>query len=130
MIADTSFLIDLMRKNPQALAKLEEIEKNKESQYTVSPVVFELVIGMAMSDWPEKERQKIKAVLQDFSIFSFDEKDAQPAGETLGQLFKRGTPIDVVDAQIGGIALQHNQKVVTRNPNHFEKIPTLKIETY
>ncbi|OLS22119.1 MAG: hypothetical protein HeimC3_32610 [Candidatus Heimdallarchaeota archaeon LC_3] len=47
MIADTSFLIDLMKKKEEAVTKLEEIEKNKESQCTTTSSIFELATGIA-----------------------------------------------------------------------------------
>lgn len=39
MIADTCFIIDLMRKQKNAIDKLVQIEKNNERQYLINPTV-------------------------------------------------------------------------------------------
>lgn len=119
-----------MRKKPEALKKLSEIEKNKESQSTTSLTVFELSVGISMTKLPDEERKKIEEQLQKFSIYDFNVKYAYRGGLELGKLFKKGNPIDPVDAQIAGIALTENEKVVTRNIKHFNKIEGLEVESY
>jgi hypothetical protein len=104
MIADTSFIIDLMRKKPVAIQKLNKIEEENESQKTTSSVVFELAVGIAMSEWPEKERRKVEELLKRFSVLNLETKHAFRSGLELGKLFKNGNPIDPIDAQIGGLA--------------------------
>ena len=130
MIADTSFIIDLMRKKPDALKKLSEIEKNKESQSTTSLTVFELAVGIAMTQFPDEEKKKIEEQLLKFSIYDFSVPYAYRGGLELGKLLKKGNPIDPVDVQIAGIALSENEKVVTRNIKHFNKIDDIKVESY
>ena len=130
MITDTSFIIDLLRGKSTALKKLEEIEKNKDSQIITTPTVFELVVGITMSSIPEKEKSKVIDILKNFSILPLLLEESWKAGEILGELFKQGTPIDIIDTQIAGIALCHNQTVITRNKKHFELVNKLKIESY
>ena len=84
MIADTSFLIDLMKKKPNALKKLEAIEKRKDSQITTTPTLFELVVGIKMCNFPEKEKEKVLKILGDFSILSLGIKESWQGGEILG----------------------------------------------
>lgn len=130
MIADTSFIIDLLRNKISAVDKLEEIEKKKDSQIVTTPTIFELVVGIMMSSFPENEKSKIIEILKKFSILPLSLEESWKAGEIMGDLFKRGIPIDVIDAQISGIALYHNQIVVTRNTKHFERVNGLRIDTY
>lgn len=130
MIADTSFIIDLMRKNAAAQDKLNEIEKNSESQYTTSPTVFELSTGIALSNWPEKEKNKVEELLSQFSVIHFSENHAFVSGRILGTLYKQGNPIDPVDAQIAGIAIVEEEKIITRNAKHFERIHGVRFELY
>lgn len=119
-----------MRKRDSALEKLSKIEMKKENQRTTSLTVFELATGIAMSDWPEKEKLKVEELLQMFSIIDFKNIHAYRAGLELGKLYKEGKPIDPVDAQISGIALVEKEIIVTRNVKHFERIEGLKIESY
>lgn len=130
MIADTTFIIDLMKKRPKALKKLKEIETKKERQLITTPTVFELVVGITMSSYPKKEKSKVLEILKNFSIVPFTAEDAWISGEILGDLYKNGEPIDIVDCQIAGTALHHDQVVVTRNTKHFERISDLAQETY
>jgi len=130
MIADTSFLIDLMRENQKALDKLSEIERGSRRQFLTSPSVFELAVGVSMSDLPEKEKIKIFGVIESFSIIPLTFESAWRAGLELGELYNKGKPVDPIDGQIAGIALEHNEPVVTRNAAHFNRFPNLKVETY
>ena len=130
MIADTSFLIDLMRRKETALEKLKTIERNNESQYSTSPSVFELAVGIYLSKIPEKEKEKVNSVLQRFSVLNLGLGEAVIGGSILGELYSRGMPIDPIDAQIAGIARCIKQPIVTRDTEHFERIPNLKVETY
>ena len=130
MIADTTFIIDLMKKNPRALKKLKEIENKKERQIITTPTVFELVVGITMSSYPNKEKSKVLEILKNFSIIPFTLEDAWLSGEILGDLYKNGEPIDIVDCQIAGTALHHDQVVITRNTRHFERVVDLAHETY
>lgn len=130
MIADTSFLIDLMREHRGALDKLTEIERESRRQFVASPSVFELAVGVAMSDLPEKEKTKIFGVLESFSIIPLTLESAWRAGLGLGELYNKGKPVDPIDGQIAGIALEQNEPIVTRNVTHFNRFPRLKVETY
>lgn len=38
--------------------------------------------------------------------------------------------INIEDIMLAGIALTHNESIITRNIKHFSKIEGLKIETY
>jgi tRNA(fMet)-specific endonuclease VapC len=130
MIAETTFIIDLMKKSPKALKKLKEIEEKKERQLLTTPSVFELVVGITMSSFPGKEKSKVLEILKKFSIIPFVLEDAWISGEILGNLYKEGNPIDVIDCQIAGSAIHYDQVLISRNTKHFEKIVDLVHEVY
>lgn len=130
MIADTCFIIDLMRKQKNAIDKLVQIEKYNESQYLTSPTVFELAVGVAMSSMPEDQKQKIIEIIKDFSVLSLTFEEAWRAGLELGRLYIQGQPVDPIDAQIAGIALVKNQPLVTKNVFHFNRFPDLQLDLY
>ncbi len=46
MILDTTFLIDLMKEDPSAVRKLEEIERDRITQNIASPTLYELYVGI------------------------------------------------------------------------------------
>ncbi len=130
MIADTCFIIDLMRENESALKKLAQIEKNNRLQYITVPSVMELAVGVALASLPAREREKIDEILGGFDIVPFDSLSAWKAGIEVGRLRRGGHIVDPIDAQIAGIALQHDESIVTRNLAHFELFKTLRVEPY
>lgn len=130
MIADTCFIIDLMRGKPKALEKMKEIEENREKQFITTPTIFELAVGIKMAKLSNKEEQKVLSILKKFSVIDFKTKSAWIAGLKLGELNTKGQSIDPIDAQIVGIAITQNEVVITRNVKHFERITDLKIDSY
>ena len=66
MIVDTSFIIDLMRNNPSTVTKLTAMGNDKDSQKSTNLRVFELVTGIAMSNWPEKEKKEKRKLKTSF----------------------------------------------------------------
>jgi len=130
MILDTSFLIDLMRTDSGAVRKLIEIEKNEIAQKITAPTLYELYVGITLSDKPEKEKRKVLDALTSTNILNLDAKSAVKAGEVQGKLIKEGKMIDPEDAMTAGIALLNEEIILTRNVEHFSHIKDLKIETY
>ena len=130
MIVDTTFLIDIMEKLPEAEEILNKLSKNGEPLLVTSLSIFELYTGIIRSQNPIKEKNKILKALQDQVILSLDEKSAEKAGEIDGILIKEGNMLGIIDCMIAGIAFIKNEKVLTRNIKDFSKIRGLKIETY
>jgi len=130
VIADSCFIIDLMRKNKPALEKLEELKEAQQIQYITSPTVMELAVGVALAALPKNEQKRVDEILSGFQIISLDTSSAWCAGIEIGRLRKSGKIVDPIDGQIAGIALQHDEVIVTRNVKHFKLIKGLKIESY
>jgi predicted nucleic acid-binding protein len=130
MIADSSFVIDLMRKSKGALSKLETMTHEGAAQYLTTPTVMELAVGISLASLPEKEKDRVTTILSDFQVLPLDTVSAWRAGIELGRLRKEGLLVDPIDAQIAGIALQHNEVIVTRNLKHFDRFEGLHIESY
>ncbi|MBD3408112.1 MAG: PIN domain-containing protein [Candidatus Lokiarchaeota archaeon] len=130
MIADSSFVIDIMRTNEDALQKLELIQQGQHPQYLASPSVMELAVGLSLAKLPSKEQKRIDSILEEFQILPLDAVSAWWAGLEIGRLKGVGISIDPIDAQIAGIAVQHKETVVTRNLRHFERFQDLSVESY
>ncbi|RDE17009.1 MAG: hypothetical protein C4K49_03930 [Candidatus Thorarchaeota archaeon] len=130
MIADSSFIIDLMRESEPALRKLAEIRESGQPQYVTSPTVMELAVGVALASLPKDEQKKVGDILGGFQVLPLDTVSAWRAGIEVGRLRKTGKIVDPIDGQIAGIALQHDESIVTRNAGHFQMFKGLKIEPY
>ena len=130
MIADTSFLIDIMKSDKEAIKKAEEIEKNGNTIAVTSISIFELFVGVALSIKQDRERNKINRILKGLPIISFDEDSAIEAGKIFAQKRKNGMLIDPEDSMIAGICSRRNEILITRNIKHFKDIEGLRIESY
>jgi predicted nucleic acid-binding protein len=130
MIADTSFLIDLIKEQNDALQKAKEIEGRNERLLITAPSVFELHSGLARSKYPEKERTAILAAFKDQSVCSLSEAAAEAAGEIHGASVRAGKTMGIIDSLIAGIAKHEHEAVLTRNVKDFKKVPGLLVETY
>lgn len=130
MIADTSFIIDIMKSNKEAIEKAEEIEKSGSSIAVTSISIFELFVGIGLSIKQDRERYKIARVLNGLSIISFDEDSAREAGRIFAQKRRNGSTIDPEDSMIAGICAKRNEILITRNLKHFSDIENVKIESY
>lgn len=128
MIIDTTFVIDLLRNNPQAIKKAYEIEENNLPILLTTITIFELWQGIETNS-KEKE-EKIKNFLERVSILTLDLEGAKIAGTIYKELEIKGQRIDAEDSMIAGIVLSRNETLLTRNIKHFERIKGLKAETY
>ena len=130
MIADTSFLIDIMKSDKDAIRKAEEIEKKGNTIAVTSITIFELFIGVSLSIKQDQERNKINRILNGLSIISFDEDSAREAGKIYAQKRKNGSAIEPEDSMIAGICSRRNEILITRNIKRFSDIEGLRIESY
>jgi len=130
MIADTSFLIDIMKSDKDAIRKAEEIEKKGNTIAVTSITIFELFIGVSLSIKQDQERNKINRILNGLSIISFDEDSAREAGKIYAQKRKNGAAIEPEDSMIAGICSRRNEILITRNIKHFSDIEGLRVESY
>ena len=130
MIADTSFLIDIMKSDKEAIKKAEEIEKKGNTIAVTSISIFELFVGVSLSIKQDRERNKINTILKGLPIISFDEDSAIEAGKIFAQRKKDGSTIEPEDSMIAGICSRRNEILITRNIKHFNDIEGLRIESY
>ena len=130
MIADTCFIIDIMRNNPEAIAKAQEIEKNNTPLILTAPTVFELNVGLSLSSKPLEEKKKIQEVLDSLPFLPLDYKASIEAGRIYGDKMKQEITIDPQDAMIAGIARSIGEKILTRNTRHFLGIEKVSIDSY
>jgi tRNA(fMet)-specific endonuclease VapC len=128
---DTTFLADLIRKNPDATRKLSELMQESKSLSTTIINVAELFYGAYKAKNLETEKAKLKLVINQFIVFEMDEKGAERFGEILAKLDRTGQKIAERDVMIASIALSRGERtIVTRNKKDFEKISDLTIATY
>lgn len=130
MLADTSFIIDLMAGDDAAVEKAEEIEAKDIPLIVSAPTVFELYVGLSLSRKPDEEKSRIFAVLQSLPFLPLDYMSSQAGGRIYGDKRRSGSMIDPENAMIAGIARVHGKKLLTRNLKHFQGIEGVNVEPY
>lgn len=129
MLLDTSFLIDLMDGDGDAVEKARELERDLVQQRLSSMTLFELYYGIARVAESEAEREKVERVLASKPIYPADAAVMRKAGRLSGELQNDGTPVGDGDVIIGATADVVEEPVLTRNVEDFERLG-VDIETY
>ncbi len=130
MIADTTFLIDVMRRDITAIEKGEQLEGVGVKVSITSVSIFELYVGLNMSTKPMEEKSKIDNILGNVIVNNLDFHSSCEAGEIFAEKKRRGLTIDPEDAMIAGICIANGEPLLTRNVNHFANIDGLIVESY
>ncbi|MFZ4564631.1 MAG: type II toxin-antitoxin system VapC family toxin [Bacteroidales bacterium] len=127
-VADTSFLVDLMRKDPGALSIYEDFEQQGIALATTAITAMELYKGAYVS----KNRDnilKVRTILELFILLPVDETVYEVFGRIAAGLCLTGNPVGDFDEVIAAITLCNDGKIITRD-RHFEKIPGLMVTGY
>ncbi len=81
MIADTTFLIDMMIGDSSAVEKGKELERDGVHVSITSVSIFELYVALNMSTKPIEEKNKIDRVLGNVVVHSLDFDSSSEAGK-------------------------------------------------
>ncbi|MBI2971283.1 MAG: PIN domain-containing protein [Candidatus Aenigmarchaeota archaeon] len=127
MILNTTFVIDFLRNQKDAVTKADHLRNTGEPLFITTITVYELWGGI--EEVSEKAR-KLLEMFQAFGALVFDMESAKKAGTIRRVLGKRGTPIDVENVMIAAIAIERNETLLTRNIRQFSRIEGLKVESY
>lgn len=128
--ADTTFLIDILEKDEGASALAQKIVG--EHLITTSINSFELLSGA----YGELNRHpgavdKAHELLDAFTILPLTQEGVERAAQVMGELFRKGRPIESTDCLSVGISLSHGcKRIITRNKEHFARIPDVEVITY
>ena len=95
-----------------------------------SIVVYELQVGIAKSNNPQKREQQLATLLEQINIITFGEREAKASALIRADLEKKGTPIGPMDILIAGSAKAHNLTLVTHNTKEFMRVEGLALEDW
>lgn len=84
---------------------------------------FELLSGARS----KKERDKVATLLAALTILPVDEQSASLAAAARSNLEARGVGIGMADYLIAGVCLSNGATLLTRNLDHFSRVPGLQI---
>ena len=63
MLADTTFIIDIMKNDANAVRKAKDLSAASVSILVGTPTIFELYIGVGLSVRSSEEREKVLSIL-------------------------------------------------------------------
>ncbi|KOX92805.1 hypothetical protein AMS69_10100 [Haloarcula rubripromontorii] len=130
MILDTSFLIDLMNGQSDAVTQAGQLDAMPVVERIPAQVVYELYVGVGYTETPDAEVEKIQSILDTRPIEETTPEIARLAGRINGSLKREGEQVSTGDMLIGATARHFGEPVVTGNPADFEPIPDIDIERY
>jgi tRNA(fMet)-specific endonuclease VapC len=133
VILDASFLIDIEGQHGATLTKAQEIEAAGAPRRVPLIVVFELYISVSKGTRTDENRRTVDRALQSLPIIGLTEPIAKRAGIIEGELQatdQSEEEIGPADAIIAATALEYEETIVTDNPDDFERVDGVAIETY
>ena len=122
MIADSDLLIDFLRGRDPGHGRIR-IELRTGGLATTAVNAFELSSGARTG----KEQAKIQILLDAMTILPVDAVAANLAAGVRRGLEAEGRGIGMADYLIAGVCLSHEATLLTRNLEHFRRVPGLRI---
>lgn len=130
MIADTDVLIDVMQDNERTKQRISSIESQRIPLRLSSVSLFELYYGVERVKDSARRRRRIEGVLESEPAYSADNAVMKKAGRIDGRLAANGRAIGMGDTIIAATAVVHEEPILTRNVDHFDRIDDVEIESY
>ena len=113
VLFDTSILVDAARKNKAALDLIESYA-GKEKIATTTITKYEMLRGATNHDI-----DFITQLLDKFIIYDFEDAVVDQVVETYKMLAKKGKLVNELDIIIAGIALAHDETLVTKDKDFW-----------
>ncbi len=128
-VLDSDLLVAILRKNNDAIKKIEELTINQDSIMTTIFNEQEILVGALLTE-NKKYYDISKSLVDSYIKLVYDQKSMLESTKIYYFLEKNGNHIEVVDEMIAGICISNNATLITRNAAHFSRIPNLKIEKW
>lgn len=120
ILVDSDVLIDALRGREPSRSRIAAgLEEGTLATTAVN--AFELRSGARTS----KQKEDIEGLLTPLAILPFDEGASRAAASTRRELESRGETIGMGDYLIAGVCLSRALPLLTRNRDHFARVPGL-----
>lgn len=131
VLLDTTFLSDVIRKKPEAMRALEEMQRQGDRLATSAINLAELYSGVFRLPDPHEHVGSVERIVETLILFDFDARAARTFGELDAQLAGQGTIVPAKDLLIASVALSHGEhEVLTRNQKDFARVPGIQVRPY
>lgn len=128
LILESTFLIDLERAHKRGVpgGAVAFLEQNQDARlYLPFVVAGEIASGISMRD-----RARWEAYLAPFYVLPPTPEVSWQFGRAFRHLRDNGNLIGANDLWIAATGLAYEMPVVTRNVEHFKRVPGLEVESY
>ena len=128
LILESTVLVDLEREDHRSVAgpAVAFVESNQDARFYLPFVVAgELAAGISMRD-----RARWEAFLAPFYVLPSTPDVSWQYGRIYRHLRDNGNLIGANDLWIAATGLAYDMPVVTRNVDHFRRVPGLDVESY
>ncbi len=134
-LADTTFIIDLVNNDEEAVKMAGKIDSMHSIVFITTITIQEYLRGIYYlfgnkQDQIDEKLSKAEGDLVRFSWIDLNYNIAKAAAQIDADLTRKGMQIGYADVLIGATAQFYQLTLLTRNKNHFDRIPLLKIEFY
>lgn len=118
IVAESDVLIDALNGREPATSRVAE-EVRRASLATTSISVFELLSGAR----EDRHRESVSRLLAALTILPVDGDAGTAAAAARRTLEAQGLGIGLADYLIAGVCLTHSAPLLTRNRDHFQRVP-------
>jgi predicted nucleic acid-binding protein len=128
---DSTLFIDLARRRPSAIAKVDELDGRHEVKVIPTPVAFEILSGIVQTR-SRTQASLFKGWVGRFHVAPLDLAAAEGAATIRAEFAHLGRAKESVDVLAAGIALSGGHSLVTRDRDFREigEATGLVIEPY
>lgn len=124
-LLSTSFLVDVMRRDPPALELLRRLERSSAAIRLPAVVYADLWQAAGQSRHPPREWERVEALLRGYAPVALEPRHAMRAG-TLAA--KHALPLR--EALLVATALEERDDMVVRDAARYSGIEGLRVTTY
>jgi predicted nucleic acid-binding protein len=114
VLLDTTVLIDVLRGTPEARARVEDLERRRDTAFVCAINVEELVRGLR----PEEEEVAGRLLLG-LRIAPLGLPEGMRAGSWRREYAQRGITLSQSDCLVAAAAVSTGARLATGNPKHF-----------
>jgi len=127
---DTSFVIDVIKEDKEAISKKESIEKKNQAVTIAAPTIIELMRGLKSAGIKDEQEEKIGEFINSITTLCLDKDSAVEDGNIELSLVRKGLKVEIVGVMIAGICRANKERLLTRNAKHFCRMKGLEVEEY
>jgi len=126
---DSTFIIDYLRGEPQALEKAAEY--GEEELVTTTVNCFEALSGIIGSNAGQRGQDSFAGLIASIRVLDLDYRAAHEGAGIFSGLAGIGKRIEASDCMVAGAMISNGcRKILTRNKKHFSRISGIEVETY